>query len=269
MKTAFQKLIISILLGSFSLSGLAKQPVTIGFDDDYPPFAYLDSAGQPAGVYTEILKTAFAKLEGYDVTVTAFPWKRLMKMVETGAILGAYPPYYWPEKRPWMAPYSEPILTERVVLYCNSTRVDKETLSRNPEWPSSFHGLVIGNDTGFQTPGQAFFDAVDEGKISVHEGSTKQNVKLLLLGRIDCYINGELSIQHMIKKFVDYGDFVDESGKIYKALTIRENQGYVGYAQDAEAFPFKGDFVEQVDVILREMKASGEIERILDRYRVQ
>lgn len=235
---------------------------------DTPPFAYLNEAGEPAGIYTEILAKAFERVEGYNVELRGYPWKRLMKLIEEGQVLGAYPPYFKPKERPWMSPYSEPILTERVVAYCNknSTRViEIESLD---SWPESFYGLRIGNNSGFETPGPAFFEASRQGLIEVHEGSTLQNIKLLLLNRIDCYVNGELSIQHSFKSLVDKGMMVEESKALFKAFTIRENDGFIGYAQNAMSYFYKADFVEKVDEAIKAMKTSGEIDSILKCYEV-
>lgn len=258
-----------VLCLSHPNSALSEQKVVIGFDAGYPPFSYLNDAGEPAGIYTEILTQAFESVEGYDVEVRGYPWKRLMKLVEDGKILGAYPPYYWPDKRPWMSPYSEPVLTERVAVYCNRNSFAVSEIDSPVKWPESFYGLRIGNDSGFETPGPAFFEASRQGLIEVHEGSTLQNIKLLLLNRVDCYVNGELSIQHSVKSLVDKGMMVEESKALFKAFTIRENDGFIGYAQNATSFFYKADFVEKVDEAINAMKASGEINAILKRYEVQ
>lgn len=250
-------------------SVFADQKVVIGFDAGYPPFSYVNDAGKPAGIYTEILTKAFQKIEGYSVEIKGYPWKRLMKMVEEGQVLGAYPPYYWPTKRPWMSPYSEPILTERVTVYCNRKSLPVSELQAPIRWPQSFYGMRIGNDAGFETPGPEFFDAVRNGLIEIHEGSTLQNIKLLLLNRIDCYVNGELSILHSVKKLVDKGFMVNESKDLLKAFTIRENDGFIGYAQKATNFFYKEDFIEKVDSAIKQMKASGEIDSILKSYESQ
>ncbi len=253
--------------GSHTQHAQASELVTIGFDQNYVPFSFVDDDGNARGVYTEILQHAFARMKGYQIAVKGYPWKRLMRMVETGQIFAAYPPYYWPEKRPWMAPYSEPIITERVALYCNRQRIDTTKLPQPLRWPESFYGYTIGNDTGFETPGPEFFEAVAAGQIFMHEDSTTRNSKLLMLGRIDCYVNGELSILYSIKQFIDRGEMQHASTHIYKALTIRENDGYLGYTKQADAYPFKEDFVQQLNAILKEMKSNGDIERILARYR--
>ena len=91
---------------------------------------------------------------------------------------------------------------------------------------------------------------------------------MLLFNRIDCYVNGELSIQHSVKSLVDKGVMVEESKALFKAFTIRENDGFIGYAQNAMSYFYKAEFVEKVDEVIRAMKTSGEIDSILKRYEV-
>lgn len=258
---------ILIFLASSDSHSRAKQPVLIGFDRDYPPYAYVDEHGYPAGIYTDILNLAFARLDDYEVSLQGYPWKRLMKLIEQGEILGAYPPYYWPDRRPWMHPYSVPIITERVALYCNRERVPPRVNPLRLKWPDSYFGYLIGNDKGFETPGPEFFKALAENRISMHEDSTTRNVKLLLLGRIDCYVNGELSILTAIQSHSTNHQLNHRIDNIYRAMVIRENEGFVGYTRKDERFPFKADFVEQLDAVLKEMKSSGTIEAIEMRYR--
>ncbi|MDX1451243.1 MAG: transporter substrate-binding domain-containing protein [Oleiphilaceae bacterium] len=249
-----------------SLQTHARQKVLIGFDRDYPPYAYIDEHGDAQGIYTEILTRAFERIEGYEVQVEGYPWKRLMKMVEQGKILAAYPPYYWPARRPWMQPYSVPIITERVALYCNREQVSGLHKAGALRWPDSYFGYLIGNDAGFETPGPDFFDALEQGNIRMHEDSTLRNVQLLLLGRIDCYVNGELSILTSLRSFATDPELNQHIAKVYRAMIIRENEGFVGYSLNGSDFPYKADFVEKLDQVLLDMQKNGEIQKVLAPY---
>jgi len=68
---------------------------------------------------------------------------------------------------------------------------------------------------------------------------------LLLFNRIDCYVNVVLSFQHSVKILVVKGVMVEESKALFKAFTIRENDGFIGYAQNAMSYFYKADFVEK------------------------
>jgi len=78
---------LSLLVLVLSLPNIARseQKVVIGFDAGYPtPFAYLTEAGEPAGICTENSAKAFMRVDGYNVELRGYPWKRLMKLVEDG-----------------------------------------------------------------------------------------------------------------------------------------------------------------------------------------
>ena len=61
----------------------------------------------------------FSRIEGYNVSIKMLPWKRSLRKIEAGKELAVFPPYYWPKKRPYIAPYSEPLLLEQVVAICH------------------------------------------------------------------------------------------------------------------------------------------------------
>ncbi|MBB4287124.1 substrate-binding periplasmic protein [Roseospira goensis] len=239
---------------------LAQETVPLVADDAYPPFSHVTD-GTLAGVYPAILAAVFDRLEGYTVKTRAVPWSRALRTVETGEALGVYPPYASSgADRPYIDRYSEPIWVERVVLVCDRAQ---DTAGRTA-WPDDFHGFRIGNNSGFRTPGDAFFAAVEAGDITLDEAPDAiTNLRKLLAGRIDCYVNAALSIESGL---VAMEASADERARIVEVLTVSENTAHIGYAADADAFPFKDDFADKVDTLLTEMKASGEIQAIVDGY---
>jgi len=78
--------------------------VEIYADDSYPPYSY-NEGGELKGIYTEILKKAFSRMEGYKVKINAVPWKRALSYIERGKGFAIYPPYHRVEDRPYMHTY--------------------------------------------------------------------------------------------------------------------------------------------------------------------
>ena len=68
--------------GLFSPS-LSKQEVLVYGDINYPPYSFEDE-GQPKGIYVDILRSAFAKMRDYDVTIKMIPWKRGLEYIKKG-----------------------------------------------------------------------------------------------------------------------------------------------------------------------------------------
>jgi polar amino acid transport system substrate-binding protein len=174
-----------------SISVLADDiKVTVYADQNYPPYSYIKN-GKLTGIYTNIFKAAFTKMDGYQVKIEAVPWRRGLKLLENGQGFALYPPYFYLTERPYIWPYSLPILDEKVVVYCAEDILIND---KRPNWPEDYYGLTIGNNAGFQVGGKKFIQAVKDQKINVYEAKGTNNILMLGLGRTDCYINDRLSI---------------------------------------------------------------------------
>jgi polar amino acid transport system substrate-binding protein len=268
MKNAGWILLAAIFIFVPPYSGLCQTDidVTVFCDDNYPPYSY-EVAGEAEGIYVEILKNAFSLMEGYNIIIEPVPWKRGLRYLEKGYAFAIFPPYYRPKTRPYMWPYSEPILKEEVVVICR-----KETLEQiqADKWPEGYYGLKIGNNAGFELGGERFLSAVKDGKIILEEArGNRINILKLGLGRIDCYINDRLSILWELKEMKKIGLY-DEGGKhskLSEAAVISLENGYLGFSNTNNSeFYFKDDFVNKFNTIIVEMKESGEIEGILDKF---
>jgi polar amino acid transport system substrate-binding protein len=244
----------------------ANVAVTIYADEGYPPYSYLDK-GKAAGLYADIIRAALVHVDGYDVEIKPVPWKRGMELLKTGKGFALFPPYKNTRDEPWTWPYSEPLLDEHVVAYCNPGILKKRTAMR---WPEDFYGLRVGNNSGFIVGGEAFDQAVKDGKIIMQEArDSLANIRKLRLGRIDCYINDREAIRWTLKelKASNGTDKPLREGEIVEAVAIAVKQGYLGYTdRDQGAFPFKADFVRKFDAAVLQMKRNGDIERIVSAF---
>ncbi|RED48576.1 substrate-binding periplasmic protein [Aestuariispira insulae] len=248
------------LMSSVSLTQAAQQ-VTIYGDNAYPPYSYKEG-GEERGIYTAILKEAFAKMGDYEVTIEMVPWKRALSSIEKGDGFALYPPYHRPSLRPWITPYSEPILDETTVVYCREAVIAE----RAPKsFPDDYKGLVFVNNTGYASGGDAFMALVEAGEIKMQEAkSTQLNLKKMLLGRGDCFINDRLNILSEMKKLEAAGEVKADSEKLAEAATLTVEKGYLGFSGPGAAnFPFMGDFLAKFNAIIKEMHASGRIDAII------
>lgn len=246
-----------------STSAFAAQKVVIIGDENYAPYSYVDGK-KAKGVYIDIFKAIFDQLEDYDVSIRMMPWKRGLLYVKKGWSFAIFPPYYWPVKRPYIAPYSEPILLEKVVVVCNPDILEKP----RPQWPNDYLGLNIGTNRGFLSPGPDFFSAAKQGKVNLIETeNTQAGLQMLLLKRIDCYVNSKIAIQWNLKKIEREDTYHLKIDSLKFGVTISQQWAYLGYtAKNKEAFKFKADFQNKVDIIIREMKSKGEIEKIVHEF---
>lgn len=237
--------------------------VTVYALHDYPPYSYKDDK-EIKGIYTKILREAFSRMKGYDVFISATPWKRGLKYLEQGNGFALYPPYYRPIERPYIHPYSVPILEEKVVVFCS----EKILQQSRPNWPEDYYGLTIGNNSGYKLGGEKFWKVSKEGKIKIEEtdGNLK-NILKLGAGRTDCYINDRLSILWELNRLKKSGEYKDHYTKIKEGPVISSEQGFLGFTdRDNGRFYFKNDFVMKFNSIMIEMKTRGEVQKIINNY---
>ncbi|HJV00357.1 MAG TPA: transporter substrate-binding domain-containing protein [Burkholderiaceae bacterium] len=243
--------------------GAAPIAVTIYGDDDYPPYSYLEN-GEMKGIYTAIIRAALKKMPDYQVELQPVPWKRGLVKLETGESFALYPPYLREAERPYMA-YSEPIMAEQLVVYCNRPAIAQRTLKH---WPADYYGLRIGYNAGFLSGGKAFDEAARAGRLSALPArSSRLNLLKLLKGRIDCYLNDRLSIEWELGKLRH--EKLIEAGalEVRETAALSAEQGHLGYTmRDDGRFPYKQDFIRQFNAIIRDMKQDGEIRHTVERF---
>ena len=253
-------LVLCLWLG-FNPSITAKQiSVTVYADDSYPPYSFTQE-GAARGIYTDIMRLAFSRMERYNVTIKPAPFKRGLKLLEAGRAFALYPPYFYSNQRSYIKPYSVPILQEEVVVYCNKKPPVSST------WPDDFYGLKIGINDSYSIGGEQFWIAEKEDKISIEPAiDNRENILKLKTKRIDCYINDKLSILWEVKRMKLSGELPQDKD-FELGISVSTEQGYLAFAEDPDnRYPFKEDFVEQFNAIILEMQNNGEITNLLNRY---
>ena len=157
--------------------------------------------------------------------------------------------------------YDEPILDEKLVVVCQRAKLT----TPRPNWPDDYIGLIIGNNSGFSSGGDRFFQLVKEKKITLDEvKGTERNLLKLISGRTHCYMNDAISIRWDLKKLQNEGHYDGKS--IIEGAVISSEQGYLGIITDGQNYPFKQDFAKQYHKVLAEMKRKGEIEKIVSQF---
>jgi polar amino acid transport system substrate-binding protein len=173
----------------FLNSLFANQTITLIGDKSYPPYSY-EEDGKPKGVYVDIIKAAFKKIDGYDVEFEMLAWKRAMALVKKGNYIGYFPPYYTKERTKW-SKYSEPILSEATIVFAT-----KSTLDGKIKYPQDFYGMTLCTNRGFSleaTAGLEMKKAIKAKKIKhIEANDNKACLNRVERGVVDFYINDQL-----------------------------------------------------------------------------
>lgn len=226
--------------------------VTIVQDAAYPPFMMSDD-GSPSGIYADIVLEADSRLPAYKIDLKAAPWTRAKFLVETGKADGLLGTYFRPTARPWIEHYSSPMLSEEVYVYC------RQGVAK-PDWtyPDDYAGLLFTNNSGFGTPGQAFFKMVEDGTLAVvEEQTTAENLRLLQIGRADCYVQEKTAVITHLR--------TGKYNSIENIQPVSSEPAHIGYGLTFEEDRMQ-QFSADMDAVLEEMSADGTIDRIISSY---
>ncbi len=248
-------------------TALAQTPisVTVLCDASYPPYSYAEN-GEAKGLYSDILRAAFARMPGYRISIRPVPWPRGLADVEKGTAFALFPPYYRPVERPWMD-YSRPILEESVVAFVRSELAQQRAIE---DFPAAYAGLRVGLNRGFN------IIAAPDYKRMLAAGQVQQsyasdnhtNLLQLKRQRIDVYINDRLSILWELQQMRDQGLLGNAGlGWLVEGPRLSSEHGHLGYTRaNSEAYPYKQDFMQRLDQALLGLEADGSIARLASRY---
>ena len=239
----------------------ARQHVVLYGEENNPPYSYLQG-NVMTGIYTEILRRAAVRMPQYDIEFSPVPFKRGIDLLQHGEIMAFYPPFLKPA-RPWVARYSVPIVTQVPVVLCTDAFARYRTLLH---YPYDYAGAHFGNTAGYKMAGQAFFNMAKQHKLTLEEAHSPEiNVRRLLAGRIDCYVSDRRAFDLALREIGPSAD--EEYYHLTETALLGTCQGAIAYARDESGkWPYRDDFADALDKVLRKMHADGEIDRILKGY---
>jgi polar amino acid transport system substrate-binding protein len=255
-------------------SSFAKKTVTIMTYDVLPPFAFKNENKELTGIYIEIVKKALSRMPDYNVIFDVVPWSRAKLTIKKGKAFAILPPYFHAHdwltdsvpKRPYIWPYSLALFKQSDVVICNKRVSNREF----KKYPNDFKGLNFVMWRGDGRAGVAFQKLVEDKKINVVlVEDIKSTVGFMVKGRADCTVTSNIPFYYWAKRL--FKNKLLKKGNIknlYKAMTISENNGYLGYTDinDETNYPFKKDFTIKFDIEIFKMKKSGEINKIVEMF---
>jgi len=239
------------LLLAISISVFASQTVKLVGDNNYPPYSYAEK-GVAKGVYVDILKSAFSKIDGYDVKFKMMAWKKAITMTKKGKVIGFFPPYYSDERATWTK-FSEPILGETTVVFAR-----EEILKDKKSFPEDFYGMTVclnRSFTPFVMGGDELVKAIESKKITLIEANKNKDCLARIKRKMaDFYINDQL---------IDISEF----DMVQRGIKVKSNLGHIGFTLKTKNYPYMDDLQTKVNQVIKQMKKSGEIEKIIQNYK--
>lgn len=256
-----QQIIVATVLAVSSSFALAQQKVVLYGDDDYAPYSFVAN-GQFKGIYVDLLRQAGKKLAPhYEVLVEPMPWKRGLGALQSGAVLGLFPPYRV-ANRDYIGAYSVPLFRETVALFCTPAIM---AVPRR-HFPDDFKQVRIGINLGFVLS-KRLVEAARSGTVLLEEAKgTQANLRKLAQNRVDCYANDRVAVLYSFKQLQNSPSFLPgRRFQLMEAAVLSGEEAYIGYSKAFQA-PYKADFISRMNAALQELSKAGAMERVVAEY---
>ena len=242
-----KKLILLLLFSAFLF---ANQVVKLVGDKSYPPYSYSEN-GIAKGIYVDIIKKAFSKVDGYDVKFKMIAFKKAKVMVKKGKAIGFFPPYYSKSRAQWTK-FSEPILEENTIIFAK-----KSMLKGKKDFPKDFYGKTLCLNRGFSQEsmgGAELKKAIKNKKIKLIEADNNKACLARIQRKLaDFYIND---------RFIDISKFP----MIKRGEKVKSNFGYIGFTLKTKKYPYMDDLQTKLNKAIKMMKKNHEIDKITKKY---
>ncbi len=223
-------------------------------DEDYPPLIYRGTDGKPAGIFYEIMTTAFHRLD-IPLKVEVYPWVRAQKVVADGKADGMVT-ILTDARKPFFLG-SDPILlvSEHIFVNRNNPRIKEIMSIRSLKEIRPFKVVeVIG--AGWTKENLKGFDITWVPNMD-------SAFNMLIKGRVDIFMaNSFIGIYFIKKKIKEENPFSED----YKSIITNP------YPLKTIAFrllvrkdsPF-AKILEDFNKIIHQMQMDGTIQHILEK----
>jgi polar amino acid transport system substrate-binding protein len=244
-------------------------PVSLVTDDNHFPYAFLDQ-GKPAGIYVKIIEVIAARMPDYQVKIAALPWKRALRMTETGDASGIFPPHYFPIERPYLDLYSDSILTEIPVLQCNEQVLAAHGIDRRKAvWPDGYAraGLTVAAPMGTHMGGDKVRAQLATSGIAViASAGIMENMREVAYGRVACLINDRVTVRAAIAWLQKNDPHVPLSW-VVEAVAFPAEDGHLALSSPAALRePYHAAFLAEFNAHLNALRANGSLDEIVEAY---
>lgn len=227
---------------ALALAGFAQaaDPIVIDVDEANAPFMYAKD-GKAAGIYPALIEAAFKRMN-LPVSIQAKPWSKAIQDIDAGtAGVGGI---YKNSDREKKYDYSEQIFVERLVVFFNKANPVNYTRLED------LHGKKVGVLKGWSY-GDDFDKAKKGGAITCEEADAdSQNFQKMDQHHLDATVAVFESGTALLPKYKSIA---------YAATALSRNPTYLTFAKSAG----KAALIKQFDQAMKDLKASGEVQKIV------
>ena len=257
--TGYSSIFLAGIAGFLICAGTlmaADRPFIVAGDEDEPPYGYINANKEFVGIYVDILREAFRRLD-VPLQHEPYPWKRAQMMVLNGDA-DAMITVMTPERETFTVSSKEAIAELKWVAFARNDHPNF-TAMKNYTTIAQFQGLrvldYLGDGWGEQHLQRLKPDI---------GGSFSQVIQKLAADRGDVFIQMETVTKSQIKELMRQPELQTIGLEKIEALphVLDSKAFYLLVAKESPYF----DLLPQIDQVLVEMKRDGTIESIEKKY---
>ncbi|MCL9782451.1 transporter substrate-binding domain-containing protein [Vibrio sp. S4M6] len=246
-----QKVIQWLALPLLFFSSSLPAQITLYSMENFIPYAWVES-GKLTGIDVEIIHQLSQKV-GIPITIKLVPWKRVIHQTKHGHIDGAFSLFRSEERESFANFIPTPIHESTFKVFVRKgEEFDFQSID-------DLHGKFIGINTAFYL-GDAFAHARKNKLIQIEESSTKQNIQKLHGNRIEVFIGNQQEVYYWLSKMG-----LSESIIALPKPMFPPRGAYLVISKAAKT-PNQEDLIRRLSQALKEMQASGEIDKVYVKY---
>jgi polar amino acid transport system substrate-binding protein len=253
LKCGLRCLLFSLLCSPVSTN--AAEQIQLGSGEWLP---FQSNQLKHGGVVSHVVLEAF-KLQGIDVALKYFPWKRNYEMAKQGKLTGTF---VWSKKpgREEHFLFSDVVMRDLPVLFYRKDN----PINWEPETWASLKGLNVGATLGYSYL-ENFIEYETNGTFNVERvASDGLNFRKLFAKRIDVF-PATLEAGYGLLQDIFTDTEVDQLTYVAQMRASYEPESY--HLILSKAYPGAQDLMEKFNKGLLELKYSGEYDRFFERSR--
>lgn len=240
MKRIMLYIMVCVML---PIKAFALEPVVLACVD-FPPFEYEEN-GQIKGILIEIVQKAFDDA-GILLELRMYPFARAFQEAKNGDVAGIFNLFKSKKREEWFD-YSVPVIENKLLFFKRKNfRIKFENVS-------DLEGLNIGvmKDYRYSPEFDEAGDLFTKDVARLH----KLHFRKLDLGRIDLYPCDELVGRYIATE----ERLMDKFNVLPRPLSV--NKGYIGFTKGKHQ-----ELIEKINNALVEMKKTGKVAKIINKY---
>lgn len=216
---------------------------------EMPPYSYIGSDGQAAGIKVQLLHDIVDRIDGVEASVEFLPWGRCLDYVRSGEVDGVLPLFHNVEREEFMA-FSVPLFHQEIRFWYNRAQFP-DGLDWSGDFDELLHlrlGQLSHSFLGAEL--RAAFEA--DGGI-VHATQLQGLMRMLLTGRVNLFVTDHLIGLYYTRK----NGWSGEIAPVARPVSSLPTQFGLSRASGAS------EFREAFDRAIQALQADGVVERRL------